>query len=86
MAMTEATDGDQRHGGDLRHQALEARVRRLEDQVRVLTLALDAASRLRISTPSRITPDIRVAGGKRVRRILEEGHLIIGYPELPGDD
>lgn len=65
-------------------QDLERRLRALEHQVRTLTVALDAASRLRIRTPLRLDEDIRIAGGKRVRRILAEGGLIDGYPEVPG--
>ncbi len=67
-------------------QDLEWRLRRLEQQVQTLTVAVDAASRLRIRTPLRINHDIRIAGGKRVRRILEKGLLISGYPEEPGSD
>ena len=66
-------------------QDLEARVRRLESQVTTLTAAVDAASRLRIST-LRINPDIRIAGGKKVRRILERGGLVRGYPETSGPE
>src|SRR5687767_11954190 len=65
---------------------LEARLRILETQVTTLTAAVDAASRLRISTPLRINHDIRIAGGKKVRRILEKGGLVRGYPEIPGVD
>jgi hypothetical protein len=65
-------------------QDLERRLRALEHQVRTLTVALDAASRLRIRTPLRMDEEIRIAGGKRVRRILAEGGLIDGYPEVPG--
>jgi hypothetical protein len=57
---------------------LEARVSALEHQVMTLTAAVDAASRLRISTPLRINHDIRIAGGKAVRRILDKGGLIRG--------
>jgi len=67
-------------------QDLEWRLRRLEDQVQTLTVAVDAASRLRIRTPLAVNHDIRIAGGKRVRRILEKGLLINGYPEVPGSD
>lgn len=79
-------------GGE-RHEArqdlepgLEARVSALENDVRTLAVALDAASRLRISTPLRINPDIRIAGGKKIRRILERGGLVLGYPETPGPE
>ena len=67
-------------------QDLGWRLRRLEQQVQTLTVAVDAASRLRIRTPLRLDHDIRIAGGKRVRRILERGLLINGYPEGPGSD
>ena len=67
-------------------QDLEWRLRTLEHQVQTLTVAIDAASRLRIRTPLRMNHDIRIAGGKRVRRILEKGRLINGYPEVPGSD
>ena len=67
-------------------QDLEWRLRTLEHQVQTLTVAIDAASRLRIRTPLRMNHDIRIAGGKRVRRILEKGGLINGYPEVPGSD
>lgn len=65
---------------------LEARVTALEEQVRGLTAAVDAASRLRISTPLRLNTDIRIAGGKKVRRILERSGLVQGYPERAGTD
>ena len=67
-------------------QDLEWRLRTLEHQVQTLTVAIDAASRLRIRTPLRMNHDIRITGGKRVRRILEKGGLISGYPEVPGSD
>jgi hypothetical protein len=61
---------------------LEARLEAVERDVVTLTAALDAASRLRISSLL-INPDLRIAGGKRVRRILERGGLVEGYPEVP---
>jgi len=61
---------------------LETRLQAVEQDVVTLTAALDAASRLRISS-LRINPDLRIAGGKRVRRILERGGLVEGYPEVP---
>lgn len=67
-------------------QDLEWRLRMLEHQVQTLTVAIDAASRLRITTPLRMNHDIRITGGKRVRRILEKGGLINGYPEVPSAD
>ena len=30
-----------------------------------------------------INPDVRIAGGRTVRRVLERGGLVLGYPELP---
>ena len=67
-------------------QDLEERLRMLEHQVLTLTVAVDAVSRLRIRTPLRMNHDIRIAGGRTVRRILEKGGLINGYPEVPGAD
>jgi hypothetical protein len=61
---------------------LQARLQAVERDVMTLTAALDAASRLRISS-LRIDPGMRIAGGKRVRRILERGGLVEGYPEVP---
>lgn len=74
--------------GDGKREArdLEARVDSLEEQVVTLAAAVDAASRMRISTPLRINYDIRIAGGKAVRRILEKGGLVDGYPEAPGTE
>jgi hypothetical protein len=71
-----ATQGEARHV-----ELLEARVALLEQQVQTLTVAVDAASRLRLSSIAD-NPDVRVAGGKRVRRILEKGGLISGYREF----
>jgi hypothetical protein len=61
---------------------LQARVAALEEHVLTLSVAVDAASRLQLSSVV-IDPDVRIAGGRRVRRILEQGGLIRGYPELP---
>ena len=47
-----------------------------------LSVAVDAASRLRLS-PVVLHPDVRIAGGRAVRRVLERGGLVLGYPELP---
>ena len=78
MTTMQSTNGEpEQH--DL--QDLESRLRRLEHQVQTLTVAIDAASRLRIRTPFRMNEDIRIAGGKRVRSILEKGGVINGYPE-----
>ena len=60
---------------------LEARVAELERQVVTLTAAVDAASRMQVATPSRVNHDVRVAGGRAVRRILEKGRLVRGYAE-----
>jgi hypothetical protein len=60
---------------------LEARVAELERQVVTLTAAVDAASRMRIATPFRLNTDVRIAGGRAVRRILEKGRLVLGYAE-----
>jgi hypothetical protein len=61
---------------------LETRLRELERAVVTLTAALDAASRLRISSV-RLNPDLRVAGGKRVRPHPGKGGLVEGYLEVP---
>ena len=47
-----------------------------------LCVALDAASRLRLS-PADPHPEERIVGGRTVRRLLERGGLVLGYPELP---
>jgi hypothetical protein len=62
--------------------SLEARIASLEEQVLTLTAAVDAASRLRLSSVV-INPNLCIAGGKKVRRILEKGGLVRGYPERP---
>ena len=56
-----------------------ARVTELEKHVVTLAAALDAASRMRVATPFRLDQDIRIAGGRLVRRILEKGRLVEGY-------
>ena len=58
---------------------LERRVTELEQQVVTVAAALDAASRMRVATPDRLDQDIRIAGGRLVRRILEKGRLVEGY-------
>lgn len=64
------------------HQSdLEARVAELERQVVTLAAAVDAASRLQIAAPFTFTSDVRIAGGRAVRRILEKGRLVRGYAE-----
>ena len=75
MSITERPVNDQVHDD------VEARLAALEAAVVTLTAAVDASSRLRISS-LRIHPDLRIAGGKRVRRILERGGLVQGYPEV----
>jgi hypothetical protein len=64
---------------------IEARLTALERDIATLTAAVDAASRLRISSLL-IDPNVRIAGGKKVRRILEKGGLVRGYPEVSGAD
>jgi hypothetical protein len=83
MSMTKSAAGEPQGG----HQHdLEARITSLEKQVVTLAAAVDAASRMRISTRPGITHDIRIAGGKAIRRILEKGGLIHGHPEVSGSD
>jgi hypothetical protein len=68
------SDGVPEYGRDL-----ERRVAELEKQVMTLAAALDAASRMRVATPYRFNEDIRMAGGRLVRRILERGRLVETY-------
>jgi hypothetical protein len=77
-------DGQDGHPGDgdaaeLRVRELEARVTELEHRVVTLAAAVDAASRMRVATPFRVNEDIRIAGGRLVRRILEKGSLVADY-------
>lgn len=65
----------------MRPRDLEGRVTELEMQVVTLTAALDAASRMQVATPRRFDQDIRLAGGRLVRRILEKGRLVEDYRE-----
>lgn len=60
---------------------LERRVRELENQVMALAAAVDAASRMQVATPRRVDQDIRLAGGRLVRRILEKARLVEDYRE-----
>lgn len=61
-------------------QGLEARVAELERQMVALAAALDAASRMKVATPPRLpNPDIRLVGGRLVRRILEKGRIVEDY-------
>lgn len=55
---------------------LEQRVRELEKQAVALAAAIDAASRMQVATPRRVDQDIRLTGGRLVRRILERARLI----------
>jgi hypothetical protein len=71
-----ADDGD---AAELRARDLEARVTELEQRVVTLAAAVDAASRMRVATPFRVNEDIRIAGGRLVRRILEKGSLVADY-------
>jgi hypothetical protein len=66
---------------ELHEDDLEGRVAELEKQVVTLTVAVDAASRMQVATPYRLNQDIRIAGGRLVRRILEKGRLVEGYHE-----
>ena len=66
-------------------EKLQERIAALEQHVVTLSVAVDAASRLRLSTVV-INPDVRIAGGRTVRRVLERGGLVLGYPELPSVD
>jgi hypothetical protein len=61
-------------------------VTELERQVVTLTAAVDAASRMRIANSFRLNPDVRIAGGRAVRRILEKGRLVRGYAEGRGTE
>jgi len=83
MTTMQSASGDSQEQ-DLRD--VEWRLRTLEQQVQALTVAIDAASRLRIRSPLGFDHDLRITGGKRVRRILERGRLINGYPEVAGSD
>ena len=60
---------------------LEQRVGELERQVMALAAAVDAASRMQVATPRRVDQDIRLAGGRLVRRILEKARLVEDYRE-----
>ena len=64
---------------ELHERDLERRVTELERQVVTIAAAVDAASRMRVATPLRFNQDIRIAGGRLVRRILEKGRLVEDY-------
>ena len=73
---------DREHEGtthELHERDLERRVAELEAQVVTLAAAVDAASRMRVAPASRLHQDIRIAGGRLVRRILEKGRLVEAY-------
>ena len=73
-------DGQRRDGGpELHERDLERRVAELEKQVVTIAAAVDAASRMQVATPYRLNQDIRIAGGRLVRRILEKGRLVEDY-------
>ena len=72
-----AQDPQRGEGSDLRD--LERRVTELEKQVVTIAAAVDAASRMQVATPSRLDQDIRIAGGRLVRRILERGRIVEDY-------
>jgi len=76
------------HGRDaaleLRERDLERRVAELEQQVVTIAAAVDAASRMQVATPYRFNKDIRIAGGRLVRRILEKGRLVEDYGHTRG--
>ena len=63
-------------------EELQERILALEEQVKTLSVAVDAASRLRLSTAVPY-PDVRIVGGRTVRCLLERGGLVLGYPERP---
>jgi len=63
-------------------EKLQKRVVALEQHVTTLCVALDAASRLQLS-PAEAHREERIVGGRTVRRLLERGGLVLGYPELP---
>ena len=63
-------------------EKLQRRIVALEQHVTTLCVALDAASRLRLSS-AEAHPEARIVGGRTVRRLLERGGLVLGYPELP---
>ena len=83
MSTLQSADRDQQ---ELTEPDLEARVTALENDIRTLTAAIDAASRLRIATRLRINHDTRIAGGKNCRRILDTGGLVRGYSGAPGTE
>lgn len=58
---------------------LGRRVTELEKQVVTIAAAVDAASRMRVAPSYRLNQDIRIAGGRLVRRILEKGRLVQDY-------
>jgi hypothetical protein len=77
--MTDQDGQPRAPGSERRELDLERRVTELEKQVVTIAAALDAASRMRVATPHRPDREIRIAGGRMVRRILEKGRLVEGY-------
>ncbi len=63
-------------------EKLQKRIVALEQHVTTLCAAVDAASRLQLSPPEPHRNE-RIVGGRTVRRLLERGGLVLGYPELP---
>ena len=63
-------------------EKLQKRIVALEQHVTTMCVAVDAASRLQLS-PAEPHRDERIVGGRTVRRLLERGGLVLGYPELP---
>ena len=63
-------------------EKLAKRIVVLEQHVTTLCAALDTASRMQLSTADP-HPEARIVGGRTVRRLLERGGLVLGYPELP---
>jgi hypothetical protein len=80
---TQGCQPDHRGATELHEGNLEKRVTELEKQVITLAAAVDAASRMQVATPFRLNQDIRLAGGRLVRRILEKGRLVEDYRETP---
>lgn len=73
-------DRDEQQGDDAQGlRDLEQRMAELERQMVTLAAAVDAASRMQVATPNRLDHDIRIAGGRLVRRILEKGRLVEDY-------
>jgi len=73
-------DQDELRGAERdRDRDLERRVTELEKQMVTIAAAVDAASRMQVATPQRLNQDLRIAGGRLVRMILEKGRLVEDY-------